>query len=201
MLGTYWALGARLSFVRARPVFLLFSAAMVDVAVSNFFNRRDRSSNSPTNLPVLLTLISATPGLLSSTLFSEASALSANMAKLPNEALSRCVAKWARIDAAICRMKACCITALPTTAFVPKTAVFCNCRRNLDGMSEPIFSPEMILFALSDVVRPRRSIRMPWGLSYLFVRKCCRSTSLTSDATSPESAAQVRLYRSSSSVI
>ena len=39
------ALGARLSVVRARPEFLLFSAA---VAVSNFFSLRDRSSNSPT---------------------------------------------------------------------------------------------------------------------------------------------------------
>ena len=199
-LGTYWALGG-LSFVRARPVFLLFSAAMVDVAVSNFFNRRDRSSNSPTYLPVSLTMISATPGLLSSTSFSEASARSANMAKLFNEALSGCVAKWARIDAGIYWIKACRITALPTTAFVPKPAVFCNRRRNLDGMSEPIFSPEMILFTLSCVVRPRRSIRMPLRLSYSFLWKGCRSTSLTSDSTSPESAAQVRLYRSSSSVI
>ena len=150
-------------------------------------------------MPVLLTLISATPGLLSSTSFSEASARSANMAKLSNEALSGCVAKWARIDAGICRMKACRITALPTTAFVPKLAVFCNRRRNLDGMSEAIFYPEMILFTLLGVVRPRCSIRMP--LRLLFVRKGCRSTSLSSDATSAESAAQVRLYRSSSSVI
>ena len=121
------------------------------------------------------------------------------MAKLSKEALSGCVAKWAGIDEGICQMKACRITALPTTAFMPKPAVFCNRRRNL---LEPIFSPEMIFFTLSDVVRPRRSIRMPLiRLSYLFVRKVCRSTSLTSDATSPESAAQVRLYRSSSSVI
>ena len=197
-VGTYWALGARLSVVRARPEFLLFSVA---VAVSNFFNLRHRSSNSPTSLPVTLTWISATPGLLSSTSFSEASARSANIAKLANEALSGCVAKWARIDVGICLIKVCHITAFPTTAFVPKPAVFCNRRRNLDGMSEPIFSPEMILFTLSGVVRPRRSIRVPLRLSYLCVRKGCRSTSLTSDATSPESAAQVRLYRSSSSVI
>ena len=155
----------------------------------------------PNWLPVSLTLISATRGLLSSTSFSEASARSANMAKLSNEALSGCVAKWVRIEVGICRMKACRITALPTTAFVPKPAVFCNLRRNLDGMSLPIYSPEMTLFTLSGVVRPHRSIRMPLKLSYLFVRKGCRSTSLTSDATSPESAAQVRLYRSSSSVI
>ena len=165
-----------LSFVRARPVFLLFSAAMVDVAVSSFFNRRDRSSKSPTNLPVSLTLISATPGLLLSTSFSEASARSANMAKLSNEALSGCVAKWARIAAGICWMKACRITALPTTAFVPKPAVFCNLRRNLDGMSVPVFSPEITLFTHSGVVRPRRSIRIPIRLLCLFVRKGCRST-------------------------
>ena len=92
------------------------------------------------------------------------------MAKLSNEALSGCVAKWARIDAGICQMKACRITALPPTAFVPKPVVFCNLRR-MDGMSEPIFSPEMTLFTLSGVVRPRRSIRMPLRLSYLFVRE------------------------------
>ena len=86
-------------------------------------------------------------------------------------------------------------------SFRTKPAIFCNRWRNLDGMSEPIFSPEMTLFTLSSGVRPRRSIRMPLSLSYLCVRKGYRSTSLTSDATSPESAAQVRLYRSSSSVI
>ena len=59
-------------------------------------------------------------------------------------------------------------------------------------MSVPIFSPEITLFTLSGEVRLRRSIRMPLRLSYLFVRKGCRSTSLTSDATCLESAAQVR---------
>ena len=170
-VGAHCALGARFPDVCARPEFLLSAAAMVAVAVSNFFIRRDRSSHSPTNLPVSLTLISATPGLLSSTSFSEVSARSANMAKLSNEALSGCVAKWVSIDAGICRMKACRITALPTTAFVPKQAVFCNRRRNLDGMSEPIFSPEMILFTLSGVVRPRHSIRMPLRLAYFLCGK------------------------------
>ena len=36
----------------------------------------------------------------------------------------------------------------------------------MDGMSESIFSPEMTLFTLSGVVRPRRSIRMPLRLMY-----------------------------------
>ena len=157
------------------------------VAVSNFFNLLDRSSNSPTSLPVLLTWISATPGLLSSTSFSEASSWSANMAKLANEALSGCVAKWARIDVGICLIKACRMTAFSTTAFVPRPAVFCNRQRNLDGMSEPIFSSEMTLFTLSGEVRPRRSIRMHLRLLYLCVGRVAEAR-LTSDATSPESA-------------
>ena len=148
--------------------------------------RLDRSSNKPTNLLVSTTLISATPGLLSSTSCSAASALSA---------------KTALMEAGICLMNACRITAFPTTALVPKPAVFCRRLRNREGMSLPIFSPEITLLTLSGVVNPRLSISMAFKLSYLFDLKGCSSTSLTSDAISPESAAQVRLYLSSSSSI
>ena len=48
------------------------------------------------------------------------------------------------------------MTALPTTALVPKPAVFCNRLRNLYGMSDPSFSPEITLLTLSGVVKPRR---------------------------------------------
>ena len=44
------------------------------------------------------------------------------------------------------------MTAFPTTALVPKLAVFCNCLRNLDGMSDPSFFPEITLFTHSGVV-------------------------------------------------
>ena len=57
-------------------------------------------------------------------------------------------------------MKAWRITALPTTAFVPKPAVFCNRLRNLDGMLDPSFSPEITLLTLSGVLKPRRSIKI-----------------------------------------
>ena len=57
------------------------------------------------------------------------------------------------------------MTAFPTTALVPKPAVFCNRLRNLDGMSDPSFSPEITLFTLSGVVKPRRSIKMAFKLS------------------------------------
>ena len=155
--------------------------------------RLDRSSNKPTNLLVSSTVISATPGLLSSTSCSAASALSAKMAKLSSEALSGCVAKWALMEAGICLMNACRITAFPTTALVPKPAVFCRCLRNREGMSLPIFSPEITLLTLSGVVSPRLSISMAFRLSYLFDLKGCSYTSLTSEAISPESAAQFRL--------
>ena len=163
--------------------------------------RLDRSSNKPTNLLVSSTLISATPGLLSSTSCPAASALSAKTAKLSREALSGWVAKWALMEAGICRMNACRITAFPTTALVPKPAVFCRRLRNRKGISLPIFSPEITLLTLSGVVNPRLSISIAFRLSYLFDLKGCSSTSLTSDAISPESAAQVRLYLSSSSSI
>ena len=74
------------------------------------------------------------------------------MAKFSSDALSGCVAKCARMEGGICRMKAWRITALPTTAFVPNPAVFCNRLRNLDGMSDPSFSPEITLLTLSGVV-------------------------------------------------
>ena len=44
------------------------------------------------------------------------------------------------------------MTAFPTTALVLKPAVFCNRLRNLDGMSDPSFSPEITLFTISGVV-------------------------------------------------
>ena len=86
-------------------------------------------------------------------------------------------------------------------AVVPNPAVFWSRLRNRDGISDPIFSPEITLLTLSGVVKPLRSIKMPFNFSYLCVRKGWSNTSLTSVATSPESAAQVNLYRSSLSVI
>ena len=83
------------------------------------------------------TLTSATHTLLSLASFSEAIALSAKTAKLSNDVLSGVVAKCARIDAGICLIKACRITALPTTAVVPNPAVFCRSRRKREGMSVP----------------------------------------------------------------
>ena len=159
--------------------------------------RLDRSSNKPTSLVVSSTLISATPGLLSSTSSSAASARSAKTAKLSRVALSGWVAKWALMEAGICRMNACRITAFPTTALVPKPAVFCRRRRKREGMSFPIFSPEITLSTLSGVVNPRLSIKIAFRLSYLLDLKGWSSTSLTSDAISPESAAQVKRYLSS----
>ena len=152
-------------------------------------------------LVVSSTLISATPGLLSSTSSSAASARSAKTAKLSRVALSGWVAKWALMETGICRMNACRITAFPTTALVPKPAVFCRRRRKGEGMSFPIFSPEIPLLTLSGVVNPLLSIKIAFRLSYLLDLKGWSSTSLTSDAISPESAAQVKLYLSSSSSI
>ena len=75
------------------------------------------------------TLTSATPTLLSFASFSEVIALSVKAAKLSNDVLLGVVAKCAWIDAGICRIKACRITALPTTAVVPNPAVFWRRRR------------------------------------------------------------------------
>ena len=59
------------------------------------------------------------------------------------------------------------MTAFSTNALVPKPAVICNRLRNLDGMSDPSFSPQITLFTLSGVVKPRRSIKMAFNFSYL----------------------------------
>ena len=64
-------------------------------------------------------------------------------------------------------MNACRITAFGA-ALVPKPAVFCRRLRNREGMSLPIFSPEITLLTLSGVVNPRLSISMAFRLSYLF---------------------------------
>ena len=109
------------------------------------------------------------------------------------EPWSGCVAKRARIKVAICRIKAWRMTAFPTTGLVPNPAVFCSCLRNLDGTSDLSFSPEITLLTLSGVVKPLRSIKMPFEFSYLGLRKGWSNTSPTSDATSPESSAQVNL--------
>ena len=84
---------------------------------------------------------------------------------------------------------------------VPNPAVFWSRLRNRDGISDLIFSSAITLLTLSGVVKPWRSIKMPFKFLYLCVQKGWSNMSLTSDATSPESAAQVILYRSSSSVI
>ena len=162
------------------------------------------SSIIPISFSLSFTLTSATPTLLSFASFSEAIALSAKMAKLSNDVLSGVVAKCARIDAGISQIKACRITAspcLPTTAIVPNPAVFWRRRRKREGMSVPSFSPDMTLLPRSGVVRPRLSINTPLRLMYLCLRNGCNKISLTSDATSPDKAAQVSLYRSSSSVM
>ena len=171
------------------------------MAVSNFFNLRDRSSNSPTSFPLSLTCISATPCFASSTSYSEATARSANTAKLSNDALSECVAKWARIGVGICQIKAWRMTAFPTTAVVQNPAILCSRLRNRGGMSDHNCSPEITLLTVSGVVKPLRSINIPFRFSYLCVRKDWSNTSLTSDSTSPETAAQANLYFSSSFVI
>ena len=59
------------------------------------------------------------------------------------------------------------MTAFPTTALALKPAVFCNRLRNLVGMSDPSFSPEITLFTLSGVVKPRSLIKMAFKFSYL----------------------------------
>ena len=59
------------------------------------------------------------------------------------------------------------MTAFPTTALVPKPAVFCRCLKKCKEMSEPILSPEITLLTRSGVVKPRRSIKMVFKLSYL----------------------------------
>ena len=51
------------------------------------------------------------------------------------------------------------MTAFPTTALVPKLAVFCNRLRNLDGMPDPSFFPEITLFTLSGVVNLNLVVR------------------------------------------
>ena len=82
------------------------------------------------SLSLSFTPTSATPTLLSLTSVSEARALpantTANTAKLSKDVLSGVVARCARMDAGICRIKACRITALATIAVVPKPAVFCR---------------------------------------------------------------------------
>ena len=55
------------------------------------------------------------------------------------------------------------MTAFPTTALVPKPAVFCRRPKK----REPILSPEITLLTRSGVVKPRRSIKMVFKLSYL----------------------------------
>ena len=124
----------------------------------NFFRRLEMFSIIPISLSLPFTLTSATPTLLSLTSFSEAIAMSASTAKLSNDVLSGVVAKCARIDAGICRIKACRITALPTTAVVPNPAVFCRRRRKREGMSVPHFPP--------GVVKARLSINTPLRLMY-----------------------------------
>ena len=124
------------------------------------------SSIIPISFSLSFTLISATPTLLSFASFSEAIALSAKTAKLSNDVLSGVVVKCARIDAGICLIKACRITALPTTA-VPNSAVFCRRRRKREGMSVPSFSSDMTLLTRSGVVKPRLSINTPLRLMYL----------------------------------
>ena len=158
-------LAARYSFGCECPYVFFFVA--LAVAVSSFLSRRDRYSNSPTSFLLSLKFISATHGLASSTSFLAATARSTNMAKFSSDALSGCVAKCASTEGGICRMKAWRITALPTTAFVSKPAVFYNRLRNLDGMSDPSFSPEITLLTLSGVVKPRRSIWIAFKFSYL----------------------------------
>ena len=116
--GTNCVLAARFLFGCECPYVFFFVA--LGVAVSSSLSLQDRSSNSPTSFPLSLTFISATPGLASSPSFSAATARSANMAKFSSDALSGCVAKCARTEGGICRMKAWQMTALPTTAFVPK---------------------------------------------------------------------------------
>ena len=137
------------------------------------------------------------------TSFSESIALSASTAKLSNDVLSGVVAKCARIDAGICLIKACRITALPTTAVVPNPAVFCRRRRKREGISVGLlsFSPDITIFTRPGVVKPRLSINTLLRLIYLWLRNGCSKISLTSDATSPDRAAQVSLYCSSSSVM
>ena len=76
-------------------------------------------------------------------------------------------AKCARIYAGICRIKACRITALPTTAVVPNPAVFWRRRRKRGGMSVPSFSPDMTLLTRAGIVKPRLSINTPLILMYL----------------------------------
>ena len=68
-------------------------------------------------------------------------------------------------------------------------------------MSDPNFSSEITLLTRSGVVNPLCSIKNPLRFSYFRMRNGCNKTSLTSDATSSESAARVNLYLSSSSVI
>ena len=143
----------------------------------------------------------ATPTLLSFTSVSEARALSDNIARLSKDVLSGVVARCARMDTGICQIKAWRIAALPTTAVVPKPAVFWRRLRNRDGMSDPYFSPEMFLFTRSGVVNPRRSITTPFRLIYLWLRKGCNRISRTTDATLPGRAAQVSRYLMSSSVM
>ena len=170
-------------------------------AVSNFLRHLKMSSMILINLLLSFTRTSATPTLLSFTSVSEAKALSANIARLYKDVLSGVVARCARMDTDICRIKAWLITALPTTAVVPKPAVFWRRLRKRDGMSDPNFSPEISLFTRSGVVNPRRSISTPLRLIYLCLRKGCNRISRTSDATSPNRAAQVSRYLSSSSVL
>ena len=59
------------------------------------------------------------------------------------------------------------MTAFPTTARGPEPAAFCRRLKNREGMSEPILSPEITLLTRSGVVKPRRSIKMVFKLSYL----------------------------------
>ena len=126
--GTNCVLAARFSVDCECPYVFFFVA--LAVAVSSFLSLRDRSSNSQTSFPLSLTFISATPGLALSTSLSATTARSANMAKFSSDELSGCVAKCARTEGGVCRMRDWRIMALPTTAFVPKPAVFCNHLRN-----------------------------------------------------------------------
>ena len=59
------------------------------------------------------------------------------------------------------------MTAFPTTALGPEPAAFCRHLKKLEGMSEPIFSPEITLLTRLGVVKPRRSIKMVFRLLYL----------------------------------
>ena len=60
-------------------------------------------------------------------------------------------------------------------------------------MSDPNFAPKITLLTHPVVVNHLRSIKIILRFAYLCARNGCNKTFLTSDATSPERAAQVNL--------